>query len=69
MTERRYSDEEVAAIFERAAEAQHTSPRHLPSGEGMTLTQLQEIGGAFMYVKDAPAERPAVLVPRRELAS
>lgn len=44
MTDRRFNDSEVAAIFERAAEAQHTSPRPLPSAEGMTLAQLQEIG-------------------------
>lgn len=44
MTERRYNETEVAEIFERAAEAQHTGQRHLPSVEGMTLTQLQEIG-------------------------
>lgn len=44
MTDRRFNETEIAAIFERAAEAQHTSPRPLPSAEGMTLAQLQEIG-------------------------
>ena len=44
MTERRFSEEEVAAIFERAAQAQSTGQHQLPSGEGMTLAQLQEIG-------------------------
>ncbi len=44
MTERRYSEEEVAAIFERAAEAQQTARRQLPPGEGMTLADLQAIG-------------------------
>ena len=44
MSERRYNEAEVAAIFERAAEALETSPQQLPSGEGMTLTDLQEIG-------------------------
>ena len=44
MTEPRYNEEEVAAIFERAAEAQQTARRHLPPGEGMTLADLQEIG-------------------------
>lgn len=44
MSERRFNEAEVAAIFERAAEAQQTSPQQLPSGEGMTLTDLQEIG-------------------------
>ena len=44
MSERRYNEAEVAAIFERAAEAQQASPQQLPSAEGMTLTDLQEIG-------------------------
>jgi len=44
MTERRYSEAEVAAIFDKASTAQLGSPRQLPSGEGMTLAGLQEIG-------------------------
>ncbi|MGD8867909.1 MAG: hypothetical protein PVI01_09765 [Gemmatimonadales bacterium] len=44
MTERRYSEEEIAAIFERAAQAQRTARRQLRSGDGMTLAELQEIG-------------------------
>jgi hypothetical protein len=44
MTERRFNEAEVAAILEKAAEAQHTGPRQLPSGEGMTLAELQAIG-------------------------
>jgi len=44
MTERRFDEAEVAAIFEQAAEAQQTSHHRLPSGEGMTLTELQAIG-------------------------
>jgi len=45
MTERRYSEEEVAEIFERAAEAQKKS--NVPtssSAEGTSLAELQEIG-------------------------
>ena len=45
MSERRFNEEEVAAIFERAAEAQQKSKYPLGPGEGMTLTDLQEIGG------------------------
>jgi hypothetical protein len=43
MSERQYNDEEVAAIFERAAESEHTA---LPvsGGKGLTLAALQEIG-------------------------
>lgn len=44
MTERRFNEEEVAAIFEKATEAQQTDRRQLPSGEGMTLGDLQDIG-------------------------
>jgi hypothetical protein len=44
MSERRYNDEEVAAIIERASE---TEPAALPAsteGKGLTLAALQEIG-------------------------
>jgi hypothetical protein len=44
MTDRRFNEAEVAAIFKRAAEAQQISQHHLPSGEGMTLIDLQDIG-------------------------
>jgi hypothetical protein len=44
MSERRYTDEEVAAIFERAAKTEHTALPVAPVGEGMTLAALQEIG-------------------------
>jgi hypothetical protein len=44
MSERRYSDDEVAAIFARATEATQEKPRHRGPGEGMTLGELQEIG-------------------------
>jgi hypothetical protein len=44
MSERRFNEAEVAAIFERATEAQQTGQRQLPSGEGLTLAELQDIG-------------------------
>lgn len=47
MSERRYSDEEVAAIFERAAKSQAGLQRQQqPHGlsQGMTLGELQQIG-------------------------
>lgn len=44
MTERRFNDTEIAAILERASQADATSPRLLDSNEGLTLAQLQEIG-------------------------
>ena len=44
--ERRYSETEVSAIFERAAKASEAEGTRVPlaSSEGMTLAQLQEIG-------------------------
>ena len=58
MSERRYNEEEVAAIFERAAEAQaqQTSPNQLRSGAGMTLTDLQEIGREVGISREQLAE-------------
>src|SRR6185437_5557431 len=44
MTERRFNEEEVAAIFKQATEAQPTPQRQLPSGEGLTLAEVHEIG-------------------------
>ncbi len=61
MTERRYSEDEVAAIFERAAEAQHTGQDRLPSGEGMTLAQLQDIGGEVGIAPELVAQAAAAI--------
>ena len=44
MSERRFNDEEVAAIFERASEAEHPTLPASAEGRGMTLATLQEIG-------------------------
>lgn len=44
MTERRYSEDEVAAIFERATEAQKSALPGSRSGDGLTLAELQEVG-------------------------
>lgn len=44
MTERRYSPDEVSAIFEKAAEAEHSGRLPALRGEGMTLAELQAIG-------------------------
>jgi hypothetical protein len=56
MTERRYSEEEVAAIFDRATKAQAGGKRQLPPGEGMTLAGLQEIGREVGIPGDLVAE-------------
>jgi hypothetical protein len=45
MTDRRFNEDEVAEIFRQATEAQQQAPqRHLSSGEGLTLAEIQEIG-------------------------
>ncbi len=43
-SERRYSEKEIAAIFEKAAGAQEDASRHVARGEGLTLAELQQIG-------------------------
>src|SRR4051812_44504493 len=44
MTDRRFNEDEVAAILRQATELQQMPDRQLPSGEGMTLAELQDIG-------------------------
>lgn len=44
MSERRYTEDEVAAIFARAADTQEINRRTASSASGMTLAELQEIG-------------------------
>lgn len=44
MTEKRFNEAEVAAIFERATEAQAVGGRQVPSGDGMSLAEIQAIG-------------------------
>ena len=44
MSERRFNEEEVAAIFERAAQSQQGLAKQPPPGDGMTLAQLKDIG-------------------------
>lgn len=44
MSERRYSEQEVAEIFERATEAQKASLPASRSSDGLSLAELQEVG-------------------------
>ena len=44
--ERRYHQEEIAAIFKQAAEVQEAAQRKLSPREGLTLAELQQIGQA-----------------------
>jgi hypothetical protein len=56
MPDRRYDDDEVAAIFQKAAEGQETLPRHAPQGVGLTLADLQEIGREVGIAPEAVAQ-------------
>lgn len=44
MTDRRYDDDEVAEIFQKAAEGPQSLPRQAARDEGMSLAELQDIG-------------------------
>src|SRR5687768_8444679 len=73
MTERRYSDEEVDAIFTRASEVEQDAPQRLQSAEGRTLAELQAIGREAGLSPEAVAQaaraldQPAQPVPSRFL--
>ncbi len=56
MTERRYTDDEVAEIFARASETEQAARRQLPSTEGLTLAELQRIGGEAGIAPDLVAQ-------------
>jgi hypothetical protein len=64
MTERRFHDDEVAAIFERAAQHQPTeAPARLDAG-GITLAQLLEIARDVGIAPDAITQAVATLDQR-----
>jgi hypothetical protein len=44
MDNRRYDDDEVSAIFQKAAEGPQSAPLQSAGEEGMTLAELQDIG-------------------------
>lgn len=61
MSERRYSENEVAAIFKRAAEAQQTARPQPIMREGMTLAQLETIGREVGIPPDLVAQAASAL--------
>ena len=72
MSDRRFNEEEVAAILKDAAEAQYSSDRLLPSRDGLTLAELQSIGSEVgispdMIQKSAERFKPARQPTRRLL--
>lgn len=59
--ERRYGDDEVAAIFQAAAKDGGPEGRALPSPGGLTLAELQAIGGEVGIAPARIAEAAAAL--------
>ena len=66
--ERRYGEEEVAEIFEAAATRRASEGRALTTGDGLTLAELQTIGGEVGIAPEAIAEAAAALDLRRGAA-
>src|SRR5690242_2363980 len=62
MNERRYSDEEVSAIFARATEGASASPVGEAQQDGLTLAELQEIGAEVGIAPSAVAAAAKSLV-------
>lgn len=69
MTDRRYNDDEIAAIFLSAAEGPQTPPVRVPRDEGLTLADLQEIGREVGIPPEAVAQAAQSLAPRGQAAS
>jgi hypothetical protein len=63
LNDRRYSDDEVAAIFARAAEGASAPPVGAPQQEGLTLAQLQDIGREVGIAPASVAAAARALVP------
>jgi len=66
MSERRYDDEETAAIFLTAAENPQAAPLHAPRNEGLTLADLQDIGREVGIPPEAVALAAQSLELRRQ---
>ena len=69
MTQRRYSDEEVTAIFEAATEGPRSTALQRGSQEGLTLADLQQIGAQVGLTPDAVAQAAHSLQLRPQAAS
>jgi hypothetical protein len=70
MAERRYNDKEIAAIFRAAAEQDPSSPqREVARDEGLTLAELQAIGGEVGMSSEAVAQAARAVDVRLGAAS
>lgn len=65
MTERRYTEEEITAIFKVAAEGPAAAPHAISRAEGLTLADLQAIGREVGISPDAVAHAARTLEVRR----
>lgn len=68
MTDRRYNEKEIAAIFRAAAEGPQSPQREVPPEEGLTLADLQAIGREVGISPAAVAQAAQALDVRREIA-
>lgn len=64
MTDRRYDDDEVAAIFQKAAENPQERSLQASHSDGMTLAELQEIGREAGIAPEAVARAAQSLAIR-----
>ena len=69
MTDRRYSDTEIAAIFRAATEGPQQLPREVSREEGLSLAELQAIGREVGIAPDAVAQAAHALDVRRDAQS
>jgi uncharacterized membrane protein YccC len=69
MTDRRYSDKEIAAIFRTATETPQTLHHDVPRDEGLTLADLQAIGREVGIAPDAVAQAAQALDVRLDARS
>jgi hypothetical protein len=69
MADRRYNDEEMAAIFRAAAEGPQSPRPEVPGDEGLTLADLQAIGREVGISSDAVAQAAQALDVGRGAAS
>lgn len=70
MAERRYNDKEIAAIFRAATEeGPQNPPREVAREEGLTLAELQAIGGEVGISSDAVAQAARAVDVRLDAAS
>lgn len=67
MTDRRYDDAEVAAIFQKAAENPQAHSLQASHSDGMTLAELQQIGREAGIAPEAVARAAQSLAIRKTL--